>query len=85
LANVHMLAEERGIVVPAGDVELTSKALERLLGDSQLRDRMGKAAREYIALHHSAEAFRRVLLRASYWSDLDQLLGEQNEPLEASE
>jgi glycosyltransferase involved in cell wall biosynthesis len=84
LANVHMLAEERGIVVPAGDVELTSKALERLLGDSQLRDRMGKAAREYIALHHSAEAFRRMLLRVSYWSDLDQLPGEPNEPLEAS-
>jgi hypothetical protein len=46
---------------------------------------MGKAAREYIALHHSAEAFRRVLLRASYWSGVDQLLEIQAEPLKANE
>lgn len=85
LANVHVLAEERGIVVPAGDVEQTSKALERLLSDSDLRERMGKAARDYIARYHSAETFRRVLLRASYWSGLDQLLESQDELLEANE
>lgn len=85
LANVRMLAEGRGMAVPAGDVEETSKALGRLLRDSDLRDRMGKAAREYITLHHGAEAFRRVLLRASYWSDLHQLLEAQSEPLEFNE
>ncbi len=85
LANVRVLAEGRGIVVPAGAVEQTSEALERLLRDTDLRDRMGKAAREYIALHHSVEAFRRVLLRASYWSDVDQLLETQAELLEAYE
>ena len=80
LANVHVLAEERGIVVPAGDVEQTSHALERLLRDSDLRDRMGKAAREYIARHHSAEAFRRVLLRIAYWSDLINCLRHRTIP-----
>jgi glycosyltransferase involved in cell wall biosynthesis len=74
LANVHALAEGRGIVVPAGEVKQTSEALERLLRDSDLRDRMGKAAREYIVQHHSTEIFRRVMLRVSYWSDLDQLI-----------
>src|SRR2546421_11791071 len=44
LANVHVLAEGRGIVVPAGDVEQTSQALEYLLRDADLRNRMGKAA-----------------------------------------
>lgn len=85
LANVQVLAEGRGIVVPAGDVEQASKALERLLRDAELRDRMGKAAREYITLHHSAEAFRRVLLRASYWSNIDQLLEAQMQSVEAIE
>jgi glycosyltransferase involved in cell wall biosynthesis len=82
LANVYVLAEERGIVVPAGDLDQTGIALERLLRDNDLRDQMGKAARDYISLHHSAEAFRRVLLRASYWSELDQLLEAQIESLE---
>jgi len=85
LATVHMLADGRGIVVPVGDVEQTGKALEGLLRDSDQRDRIGKAAREYVALHHSEEAFRRVLLRASYWSGVDQLLEAQSEPLEANE
>jgi glycosyltransferase involved in cell wall biosynthesis len=85
LANVQVLAEGRGIVVPAGDVEQASKALERLLRDAELRDHMGKAAREYITLHHSAEAFRRVLLRASYWSNIDQLLEAQMQSVEAIE
>lgn len=85
LANAQVLSEGRGIVVPAADVEQTSMALECLLRDTDLRDRMGKAAREYIAVHHSAEAFRRVLLRASYWSDVDKLLGTQAEPLEVNE
>lgn len=84
LANVRVLSEGRGIVVPAGDVEQTSKALESLIKDGDLRDRLGKAARSYITMHHSPEAFRRVLLRASYWSDLDQLLEIQAEPPEAN-
>ena len=84
LANVYVLAEERGIVVPAGESEQTSIALERLLKDSNLRERMGKAARDYIALHHSAESFRRALLRASYWSNLDQLLEGQVTSLDAN-
>ena len=85
LANTYVLAQERGIVVPANNVERTSKALELLLKDSNLRVRMCKAARAYIAQHHNREMFQRVLLRATYWSDFDQLLNAQSEPSDAME
>ncbi len=81
LANVRVLARGRGIVVPAGDVERTSAALQRLLSDPELRSRMGQAAREYVLCEHSVEAFRRVLLRATYWSDLDTLLDSETPAL----
>jgi glycosyltransferase involved in cell wall biosynthesis len=68
LANVHMLAEGRGITVPPGDAVETSKALVRLLNDPDLCHRMGKLARDYVAVRHSASEFRRVLRRATYWS-----------------
>lgn len=74
LANVRMLAEERGIVVPVGDIERTCLALIRLLSNPALCRQMGDLAREYIAMHHSPAAFRRTLRRATYWSGLDELL-----------
>ncbi len=74
LSNAVLLAERRGIAVDAGDSEQTSQALVRLLSDVQLRERMGRLAREYIALHHSPNTFRRTLLRATYWSALDTLV-----------
>ncbi|HEV2655402.1 MAG TPA: glycosyltransferase [Ktedonobacteraceae bacterium] len=74
LANVHMLAEGRGTTVPPGNVEATGRALISLLDDAGRRQRMGERARAYVALHHSPTAFRRVLLRATSWSDLDQII-----------
>jgi glycosyltransferase involved in cell wall biosynthesis len=39
---------ETGLLVPARDPAALRGALERLLGDSELRDRLGAAARERI-------------------------------------
>ena len=64
LANATLLAEGRGIAVPAGDVAQTSDALLLLLDDARLCRSMGIAAREYIRAYHNPAAFRRVLLRA---------------------
>jgi colanic acid/amylovoran biosynthesis glycosyltransferase len=77
LSNVVLLTNERGITVPTGDVEQTSRALLRLLSDANLCHQMGMLAREYIHKYHSPETFRRVLLRATYWSHLDELLSSE--------
>ena len=74
LANAVLLADGRGIVIPPGDTTRAREALARLLNDSELYRRMGKLARDYIAEHHSPAQFRRILLRATYWSGLDTLL-----------
>ena len=63
LANAALLAEGRGIAVPAGDVAQTSDALLLLLDDVPLCRSMGMAAREYIRVNHNPVAFRDVLLR----------------------
>ena len=63
LANAALLAEGRGIAVPAGDVAQTSDALLLLLDDAPLCRSMGMAAREYIRVYHNPAAFRDVLLR----------------------
>ena len=74
MANAHLLAEGRGIAVPAGEAEQTTLALVRLVNDLELCHRMGELARDYIALHHSPAMFRRTLLRVTYWSALDEIL-----------
>ena len=74
LANAHMLAEQRGIVVPVGDIERTSTALKTLVDDSELRHRMGRLARDYVALMHNATVLRRALMRITYWAALDEFL-----------
>ncbi len=42
----QVVAEETGLLVPAGDVALLAEALRRLSGDAALRRRMGAAGRE---------------------------------------
>jgi glycosyltransferase involved in cell wall biosynthesis len=74
LANVRMLTEGRGILVAVGDAEQTGKALVRLINDPALRHQMGTLAREYIAVKHNPALFRRVWMRATYWSELNSLL-----------
>ncbi len=65
LSNARLLAGGRGIAVPAEDVEQTRAALLRLVNDLELCTRMGRAARDYVAVEYSAAAFRRVLLQAT--------------------
>jgi glycosyltransferase involved in cell wall biosynthesis len=77
LSNARLLAEGRGIAVPAEDVEQTGRALARLVNDVELCHIMGRAARDYVVRHHSAVGFRRVLTRATYWSHLNELLDKR--------
>ena len=74
MSNARLLAEGRGIAVPPGDAEQTALALVQLVNDLELCRRMGDLARDYIAVYHSAAVFRRTLLRATYWSGLDEFL-----------
>lgn len=46
---------ENGLLVPEGDSEALKRALERLLGDGGLRERLGKNARVYAETHLDAE------------------------------
>src|SRR5207248_2390032 len=63
VSNAILLAQGRGIAVPAGDIAQTSDALVRLMSDLAIGKRMGKLARDYVMTYHSPVAFRRVLLQ----------------------
>ena len=89
MSNAHLLAEGRGIAVPPGDAEQTALALRRLVNDLALCRQMGNSARDYVKTYHSPTVFRRTLMRATYWSALDEILAEEKKaeaaPLEGSE
>ncbi|MGH2498163.1 MAG: glycosyltransferase [Ktedonobacteraceae bacterium] len=72
--NTQLLADGRGMVVTAGDVGQTAQALVSLLEDAARCSQMGTSARSYIARFHSPNALRRVLQRATGWSELDVIL-----------
>jgi glycosyltransferase involved in cell wall biosynthesis/O-antigen ligase len=74
LSNAHLLAGGRGIAVSAEDVAQTRDALLRLVNDMELCTRMGRAAHDYVAVEHSAAAFRRILLRATSGTGSDAAL-----------
>jgi glycosyltransferase involved in cell wall biosynthesis len=74
IANALLLADGRGIPVSPGDVAQTVRALVQLINNPELCRRMGILARDYVAANHSPTNFRRVLLQATFWSDLDKLL-----------
>ena len=75
--NAQLLADGRGIVVPAGDVEQTARALVSLW-DIPPGHQMGADARRYIQRSHSPTSLRRVLQRATYWSKCDSFLDTRN-------
>jgi glycosyltransferase involved in cell wall biosynthesis len=56
--------EETGLLVPPGDVEALRAALQRLLGDADLRRRFGQAGRARIAEHFTWQRFGDETLRA---------------------
>ena len=56
--------EETGLLVPPRDVARLREALQRLLGDGQLRRRMGEAGRARIAEHFTWQRFGDETLRA---------------------
>jgi glycosyltransferase involved in cell wall biosynthesis len=62
------LAEGRGCAVPVEDVGALADALAATLRDGAWRREMGERARRYVETQHTAEAVRRCLLRASYWT-----------------
>lgn len=64
LSNEHLLAEGRGLPIPALDVEATEEALLRLLPDREVCARMGKLARAYVHEEHSPERFQQVVENA---------------------
>jgi glycosyltransferase involved in cell wall biosynthesis len=62
-----LLADGRGMVIPAGDAGAISVALAEAVRNLPRCRQMGTAARAYIQTHHSAEILRRCLLRATGW------------------
>ena len=56
--------EETGLLVPPGNVEALRAALQRLLGDADLRRRFGEAGRARIAEHFTWQRFGDETLRA---------------------
>ena len=48
-----------GLIVKRRDPEGMREAIDRLMGDPGLRERLGKAAREHVAQDHSLEAMAR--------------------------
>ena len=84
ISNAHLLAEGRGLAVPPGDVEQTALALVQLVSDLPLCRQMGNLARDYIEKHHSPAVFRRTLMRATYWSALDEILAGEKKTEAAS-
>jgi glycosyltransferase involved in cell wall biosynthesis len=85
LANECMLADGRGWIVPAQDVEQTGLALARLISDSELCHQMGQRAREYVASHNTNAIFKRIWMRATYWSELSTVLKNRDEGSEQEE
>lgn len=85
MSNRHLLAEGRGIAVPAGATAQIAAALLQLAGDRQLCQHMGQMAREYIVQKHSPAVFRKTLLRVTGWSGLDTLVVHDGRTADALE
>ncbi|MBE3582712.1 MAG: glycosyltransferase family 4 protein [Limnochordaceae bacterium] len=58
---------ETGWVVPAGDASALAEALAQLAGHPELRRRLGRRAREYVRLVHSAETMAAATEKVYRW------------------
>ncbi len=52
--------EETGLLVPPGDVNVLRQAMERLIGDPELRSRMGHAAKQRVGQFQAGQVVPRV-------------------------
>ncbi len=69
-SHAKLLADGRGVSIPPGDLSAVRSALSRVLLDPRLRAEMGRSARDYIVRNYSPLALRRALLRATYYSPM---------------
>jgi glycosyltransferase involved in cell wall biosynthesis len=53
--------EDNGLLVPAGEVDALTRAMIRALTDADLRERLGRRARETFTARFSPDAFARAL------------------------
>jgi glycosyltransferase involved in cell wall biosynthesis len=60
VGGIHEVVEDgvTGFLVPAGDVERLASALERLVGDRQLGERLGRAGRRRVEERFSLDSWR---------------------------
>lgn len=77
--NVQMLGDGQGLTVSIGDVMQTKAALLSLLQDMDECHRMGQRARAYVAQQQNPTLLRRVLMRATTWSGLKEIIIAQTE------
>jgi glycosyltransferase involved in cell wall biosynthesis len=54
--SAGLLADGRGLLIPAGATELWADALRRLAADADLRGRLGEEARAHVVAHYSLAA-----------------------------
>src|SRR5581483_10217068 len=72
--NVQLLAAGRGLTIPIGDVMQTKVALLSLIQDLDECHRMGLLARDYVAQQQNPAQLKRVLMRATAWSGLQEII-----------
>jgi glycosyltransferase involved in cell wall biosynthesis len=72
-----MTHDETGMLTPVGDVAALADAVASLLVDAQLRERLGRAARQFVETH-----FDIALVADTYLALYKQLTGDSSQTLE---